>query len=237
MVVSVVSGCTFRGPVIPPPALKAQYTYRVGPGDVLFLEVFGETDLAREVVVSPDGTLTYPLAGIVDVMDMTLAEVAEAVRRKLIERQVFADPEALSLTVTLRQSRSNQVLVLGEVGQQGPMQYMDRMSLLQALGATQVLWETAKIEDVRIVRGALDDPELIEVDLHDVFVAADKDVFLQPGDIVVVPPKHITRINRYLNQLLGPIRNISGTTFSVASSAARVAQPQSLVNPFSRANP
>ena len=203
---------------------------------MLFIEIFGESDLARDVVVSPDGTITYPLAGIVDVMDMTLAEVADAVKKKLIAGEVFADPEALNLAVTLKQSRSNQVLVLGEVQQQGPVPYLDRMSLVQVLGDTTVLWPTAKIGDVRIVRGALDDPELIEVDLFDVFTAADKDVFLKPGDIVVVPPKHITRFNRYLNQLLEPIRNISGTTFSVATSAARVAQPQSLINPFYRPN-
>jgi polysaccharide export outer membrane protein len=205
------------------PVTKAPYRYLVGPGDVLSIAVFDEPKLEeKEVVVSPDGRMSFPLVGTVLVMDRTLAEVQDLVKGALIRTDRFADPKLLNVTVSLKESRSAQVQVVGEVGRQGPVKFHDRLSLVEALGAAGgVLWKTAKAESVGIVRGALDDPRFIAVDLENVLCGADKDVFLEPGDIVMVPPKYVTIMDRYVEQALSPIRSIVGTGEQGIGAAAR----------------
>jgi len=196
----VLAGCSSP----PPPKAKASdYVYRVGPVDVLTIEVWNEPGLEeREVTVTPDGFVSFPMvSGTLEVSDMTLAEVAHALRDKLLA--VLSDP---IVTVTLRESRSAQVQMLGEIGQQGRVPYRKDLSLIEAIAEAGGLgWETAKLADVRVVRGALVDPVLLEVDLENLLDAEQKDIFLEPGDIVVVPAKWVTRYSRYMTQLLAPV--------------------------------
>ncbi len=211
-------GCAMGQAMMPPP-VKPGYEYVVGPDDVLAVSVWGEGDeLAREVTVSPDGEIELPLVGTVVVLDRTIPQV-----RELVTAGLSKYIEVPLVTVELRQSRSAQVQILGEVGRQGALPYRDRMSLVQALGLSGgVDWRTAKTEDVRVIRGALDDPTLIPIDLDHVLAAAEKDLFLQPGDIVLVPPKYVTVVDRYLSQLFAPLGIVSGT-FGNAVSVAAVA--------------
>jgi polysaccharide export outer membrane protein len=200
--------------------VKSPYTYVVGAGDVLAIEVFDEPKLSHEVAVAPDGRITLPLLGQIEVTDRTLPQIADLVAARLVETETIPDPALAKVSVTLKESRSAQVQVWGEVGRQGAIPYRDRLSVVEAIGAVGgPHWGTANTEDVRIVRGALDDPLLIAVDLDNVLLAADKDVFLEPGDIVVVPEKWVTRFDRYLQQLLSPIRNVVGAGQQAAGLA------------------
>lgn len=196
--------------------MKRPYIYRVGAGDVLQIEAFEEPGLQRAVTVSPDGYITFPLVGSVKVVDRTLPEIQEFVRTKLLD--VLTEPV---VTVALTQSNSLQVQMVGEIGRQGPLAFRDRMSVVEAIGLSGgVRWPTAKTEAVRIVRGRLDRPELIEVDLDHVLWAGEPDIFLEPGDIVIVPEKYVTRLDRFITQALSPIRNLMGAAREGATAAA-----------------
>lgn len=213
------SGCVTPAPV-PAPQVKGAYAYTIGPGDLLEIEVWKEKDLTRnDVTVTPDGKISFPIIGVMAVQDKTLAYVADAITKKLGPNGLDAVLSPL-VTVTLRQSRSAQVQVIGEVGRQGAIAYHNRLALIEALNASGgVAWASAKTEQVHIVRGSLDDPILIEVDLDNILIAAKRDIFLEPGDIVVVPPKSVTLFNRYLDQLLSPLRTVVGTASSAAGAA------------------
>ena len=123
------------------------------------------------------------------------------------------------VTVTLRESHSAQVQVLGEIAKQGRVPYRDDLSVIQAIGeAGGPHWPTANMGSVRVVRGALDDPILFEVDVKNLLKAGEKDLYLEPGDIVVVPAKYVTRFARYIEQLLTPV----GVAAGVAGTASRI---------------
>src|SRR5438045_1917695 len=66
-------------------------------------------------------------------------------------------------------------------------------------------WAYAKTTDVRVIRGALTKPQVIPVNLWDVLAGDEKDVYLQPGDIVMVPAKYVTRFDRWITQALAPL--------------------------------
>jgi polysaccharide biosynthesis/export protein len=202
------AGCVSTDESHLPPSKKAQYQYTIGPGDNLAISIWKEEELSREtVVVSPDGTITYPLVGQLRVVDRTCSQAAELLRAKLA-----AHLPAPVVTVELAESRSQQVQVLGEVMRQAPIQFRDRMTLVEALSLVGgPIWPFAKTEEMRIVRGTLDDPKMIAIDLDLILEGQEKDVFLQPGDIVVLPAKHVTRFDRYVRQLLAPL-GVGGET-------------------------
>lgn len=213
------AGCA-GGPVIEPTAGRPPFAYRVGPGDVLSVEVYDEPLLQREVTVTPDGEITFPLAGQIHAAGRSLAEIADAVIARLVKSGRFATPSALNLSVTLRESRSARVHVFGEVGRQGAVPFREGLSVADALAESGGIdWRTAKLEDCRVIRGRLDRPAQIEVDLEDVFAAAEKDVYLAPGDMVIVPAKWVTRMDRYVQQLLSPVSSLVGTARQGAATA------------------
>ena len=216
---ALLAGCAI-GPELKNPGQPA-YVYVVGPGDVLTIKVFDEAKLEeKEVVVTPDGKISFPLIGTISALDQTLSQVKDGVTASLVKTQRFADPKLLNVTVILKESKSAQVQVIGEVNHQGPVPFRQRMSLVDAIGAAYGCnWYTAKSESVHVVRGSLEAPKIIKVDLEDVMWAAEKNVYLEPGDIVVVPPKYVTQMDRWITQALSPIRGI----FSAGREAAATA--------------
>lgn len=206
------SGCA--GDHQAPPA--ALYVYRVGPDDVLAITVMREPELTRErLVVGPDGVLGLPGIDPVKVGGKTLIEAAQIVRAAY-EKAMLTKAQ---VGLTLIEMRSNRVLVMGEVRLMAPIPFREGMSITEAIATVGgYIPNFAKLEDCRIIRGA----KAIPVDLEDVFDGEEKDVDLEPGDIVVVPPKWITRFDRYVTQLFAPLRFGAATAASTATVGTTV---------------
>ncbi len=78
-------------------AYARESTYNIGPGDVLEISVWKDESLSREVVVPPDGFLSFPLIGSIDVMNSTIPDLRKIIKKKLSEYV----PDA-TLTVMLK---------------------------------------------------------------------------------------------------------------------------------------
>ena len=89
--------------------------YRVGPGDVLEVEVFGNPDLSRTPTVQTNGMVALPLIGEVPVVGLTLAEV-KASLTTLLGRDYLVNPQ---VDVRVKEYQSQFVTVLGEVATPG----------------------------------------------------------------------------------------------------------------------
>ena len=89
---------------------------KLGPGDSVAIQVFGQPDLASTVYVAEDGTIPVALTGAVKVSGMTPFEAAKKVEGALRDGQFVNDPH---VTLTVTSGRSQRVSVLGEVGSQG----------------------------------------------------------------------------------------------------------------------
>jgi polysaccharide biosynthesis/export protein len=57
--------------------------YRVQPGDILTVSVWKEPELQSEILVRPDGGISFPLAGDISARDMTIAGLADALTERL----------------------------------------------------------------------------------------------------------------------------------------------------------
>jgi polysaccharide export outer membrane protein len=110
-------------------AAPAVESYRIGPGDVLKITVFGHEDLSRLSVVAADGRMPFPLVGEIQVGGMSASEL-EARLRTLLAKDYLVDPQ---VTVSVQEYRSQKVFVLGDAERPGTYPLTGRTTLLDVL--------------------------------------------------------------------------------------------------------
>lgn len=108
-------------------------TYRVGPKDVLTIEVVGVGELSGDRRVSEDGRIDLPVIGEVDVGDLTEAEIRQRLTT-LIESRYLQD-KAATVVVTIKEFNSRPISVIGAVKEPGPLRFPGRWRLLEVLTA------------------------------------------------------------------------------------------------------
>jgi polysaccharide export outer membrane protein len=109
-------------------AADASEAYRVGPGDVLEIEVAQHPELARIATVQPGGTLRLPAAGELEVSGLTAPEIARRCAAALA-----AGGGALDVSVRVREHQSQFVWVRGAVARPGRKPLRGGTRLVDAL--------------------------------------------------------------------------------------------------------
>lgn len=160
-------------------------TFNILPGDILHINVWKETEMSHEVLVLPDGTITFPLVGSLYVQGMTLAQMQEAIESKL----VLTLPDA-PVTVSVISPAGHSVNVIGQVVQPGAIIMRGKMSVMQVLSEVGGLTAYADKKDILVIR--TDDQgnkTRIEIPYNSIMKGQDleKDIRLIPGDVIVVP--------------------------------------------------
>jgi polysaccharide biosynthesis/export protein len=156
--------------------------YRLNPGDVLRVSVWREEGLERELLVQPDGTISFPLAGQVAATNHTVGELEAEIAQRL-ERYI---PGPV-VTVELIEARGNIVYVLGEVNSPGAFQLARPTTVMQALSQAGGLTPFAGRGRIRVVRKADGAETVVPFHYGDVADGDAADVELRAGDVVIVP--------------------------------------------------
>ncbi len=104
--------------------------YVLHPGDQLSVTVFGEQSLSQVTTVLPDGSITYPLVGRLNVGNETIDEATQSLTHAL--KQYIRDP-VVSIAIT--QLGAYDVLVLGDVKTPGKYSLPSSARLADAIGA------------------------------------------------------------------------------------------------------
>ena len=172
----------------PEAASSAHTLLQLGPGDEVKIDVFDRPEMGTSTYVSDDGTIRVPLAGAVQVVDLSPAEAARKVESALKAGEYLVDPH---VTITLVVSRSQRISVLGEVRTPGRYVIDADTSILDLLA--QAGGATEKSADViYILRHSADGGvERIPVNLRDVArgsgPSGSTNIHLQGGDSLFVP--------------------------------------------------
>jgi polysaccharide export outer membrane protein len=161
-------------------------TYRLGPEDVISVDVFNQERYSRKnIIVPPSGRVSLSLIpGGVFVNGKTVDEVAEFIKKKYDE--YIIDPQ---VTVSLEKASSYRYSVIGDVGHPGIRLMSHRMTVSEAIAeAGGVLNTGSKSKIVVLRRQSTGVLAQIPVNLDSIYKgkAADN-VFLVPGDQIVVP--------------------------------------------------
>lgn len=90
--------------------------YRIGPGDVVRVQVFQNQDLTVEARVSESGVISYPLLGVIKLGGLSPTDAERLISRKLKQGNFLQNPQ---VTLNVLQFRSQQVSVLGNVANPG----------------------------------------------------------------------------------------------------------------------
>lgn len=167
--------------------------YRLGPEDVLEITVFEMDQFNRSVRVSGDGSIDLPLLGSIRVGGLTPEEASARVAARLKDDYV-QNPQ---VGIFVKEFNSRRLSLLGAVDRPATYPMLGSRSLLQLLSdaggitedADQFLFVFRQSEDGRRAR--------LTVPLDELLVAGDPswDIWLQPGDVISVPPREFIEVS------------------------------------------
>jgi polysaccharide export outer membrane protein len=132
--------------------------------------------------VRPDGKITLPLVGDFLAAGKTPIELRDTLATSL--KEYVTNPV---VTVIVVEATAAQVYVIGEVTNPGTLVMQGPMTVLQALAQVGGLREFADRNDIRILRKTPQGVRTIEFNYKTAIKGESENVFLQPGDTVVVP--------------------------------------------------
>jgi polysaccharide biosynthesis/export protein len=155
-------------------------SYIIGTEDVVAVSVWREPELTRLYVVRPDGKISMPLGGDVEVAGATPEQMRERVTAALSE--FMTEPK---VTVEIRQVNSKKFFISGEVGRPGPFSLVTPMTVLEALSLAGGLREFANGKKIVIMRNG----ERLKFNYRDVLKGKnmEQNIPLKPGDHIIVP--------------------------------------------------
>ncbi len=162
----------------------AEVEYKIGPQDMLRIDVWKEAEITRTIPVRPDGKISLPLLNDVQAAGLTSLELANSIRDGL--KKYINSPQ---VTVTVTETNSRRVYVTGEVARSGAMPLLPNMTVLQALSSSGGFTQFAKIKSIYVLRQ--EDGKQVKHPFNYKEVIAGKkaedNIALQPGDVIVVP--------------------------------------------------
>jgi polysaccharide export outer membrane protein len=159
-------------------------SYLVSAGDLLQVSVWKEEYLERDVLVRPDGGISFPLAGDVQAAGLPVTRIRDALAAQL--SRFIPDPV---VTVSIKEIRGNRVYVLGQVNRPGPIIMNPRVDVMQALAMAGGTTAFAALNDIKILRRSAGSQRIIGFRYGDVAKGRnlEQNVMLESGDIIVVP--------------------------------------------------
>jgi polysaccharide biosynthesis/export protein len=157
--------------------------YRIGPQDIVKIDVWKETEITRTIPVRPDGKISLPLLNDVQAAGLTPMQLAANITEKL--KKYLADPR---VTVVVTAMNSQRVYVLGEVLHTGAMNLLPDMTVLQAL-ATAGFTQFANTKGIYVLRTENGKQQKMPVNYKQLVKgdAMGQNITLKPGDTIVVP--------------------------------------------------
>ncbi len=162
--------------------------YRLNPGDVLDISVWKEEGMQREVMVLPDGKISFPLAGHV----MAAGKTVLMLERILAARLKKFYPNTV-ISVAVKSVIGNKIFVIGEVNNPGAYQVAHRIDVMQVLSLAGGLTQFAEKVGIKVLRRADGKQNAIPFDYSRVQRGRDlpTNILLQSGDIVIVPKQEL----------------------------------------------
>jgi len=166
------------------PAPEVTADYKIGPQDVLRIDVWKEPEISRTIPVRPDGKISLPLLNDVQAAGLTSMQLAGVIRDGLTK--YITSPQ---VTVIVTEINSRRVYCTGEVTRPGALALLPNMTALQAISSCGGFTQFARLKGIYILR--TEHGEQVQHPFNYKEVIKGKrpqdNILLQPGDVIVVP--------------------------------------------------
>ena len=222
-------------------------SFDLRPGDTLVMDVWQHSELRTTTLVDPSGFATFPLAGRLQAAGRPVESIRKEAELHLLEymrdarvtmlptynnRRIVYDRYVSVLATTLQPRR---VALLGEVNAPGMIEIRGSLRVVEALAQAQMRDKTAEINSIVVIRNYTSSaPQYRVIRLADYFQgrAPDQNIYLQHGDIVVVPKTTIAKVGDFVDLFFSRTLPVFTwwTAMFQASSAPESAQTASLIN-------
>jgi polysaccharide export outer membrane protein len=176
-VVLLLSGGAFAADSIPD-------GYRLQPGDLLQVVVWKETDLQSEVLIRPDGGISFALAGDIQAAGLTTDQLRAELEtrvRKLVPGGV--------VTVSVKAPNGNRIFVIGKVARPGDFPLLRPVDVMQAISMAGGVTPFASTNGIRVLHREGLHQNSVRFRYNDVAKGRhlEQNILLQSGDTVIVP--------------------------------------------------
>jgi polysaccharide export outer membrane protein len=182
--------------------VAAQSNYRIQPGDTLQIEVLEDANLNRSVLVLPDGSISFPLAGSARAGGQSVDEVAHVLASKMATN-FAAKPTVLVSVAALGQKKGRikaapnlmNVYILGEAAEPGRKEVLPGTTILQFLAEAGGLSRFAAEKRIQLHRidPASGREKVYPFNFRTMGGSGSISgtTRLAPGDVIVVPERHL----------------------------------------------
>lgn len=156
--------------------------YRLGPGDAVFVDVWGASQRSYEATVSPEGTINLEGFGPVSIGGMTVAQANRHLRSTLGSRYAGSQ-----VKLSVGQTKTITVNVMGEVNNPGTYTLSAFSTVFNALYMAGGTNEIGTLRNIKIYRNGR---EISNVDIYDYILngVMSGNVRLASGDVIIVGP-------------------------------------------------
>ena len=165
--------------------------YRLGPGDQLLIEVWGASEDNITQKVTPDGYISIPNVGPVNVNGLTVQAATNRIKAKLSQIYSGLASSNVNLSthvkVSLGQIRTIQVNIMGEVARPGTYALSSFSTVFHALYKAGGMSKMGSLRNIKVVRGGR---TVATVDVYDYIIngRSHSDIRLQEGDVILASP-------------------------------------------------
>ena len=165
-------------------AADSSNMYNLHQGDTVSVSVWREDTLRTQAIVLPDGSITLPLIGRVEVAGLNTPQAEQRIAEKL--KEYLPDPV---VSVVVAGIEGNRAYVTGKVTHPGSLIITGPITVLQAISIVGGFEKFADEGGIKVIRAKADGQEVFPVHYKDIISGKDMltNIQLKAGDTLVVP--------------------------------------------------
>jgi polysaccharide export outer membrane protein len=172
--------------------------YYIEGGDIIDISVWQIPDLSKpEVIVRPDGKISFPLIGDIKAEGLTLTQLGNTITEKL---KTYVKAPQVSIMLRRFSEHANKIIVLGEVFAPGVLRFGGHPTIAEVIASAGGYTKYAVMNNLMVIRGDVrGKPEIIKINFAKIIKHGDlsENIPLQSNDILYIPRSFIGNVNTF----------------------------------------
>lgn len=165
---------------------RSKNDYRIAAADLISVTVYQDPEMNRKARVNSNGTISLPLVGSVKIGGMTMLEAQSTIETKL--GKYLVNPQA---SLFIEEYGNKTIFVMGEVAKPGsyPIPTESRMTVLEAISTAGGFTPVAAQDRTRVLRYVNGASVSFDINVRQITQQGlkDKDLVLEPNDVIFIP--------------------------------------------------
>ena len=163
--------------------------YILGPGDKLFIDIYGQSEAYYQIEINPEGTIILENFGPIHISGLTVKNATKRIENRLskVYLGINGNKKNTFVNVSVGKSRTIKINIVGEVAVPGSYTLSAFNTVYNALYVAGGITENATLRDIKVYRN---NKLISKVDIYKYLTAGDAsaDVALENNDLILVKP-------------------------------------------------